>query len=202
MGCITADIRHDFTRSLNARLDEVDVAGFYSDLERQVVEGRELIEREGVDVASVDIAYQADMAYEGQVHEVRAPLPARRCDRDGIREAFEREYSAHYGNKLGGRPVRIVTTRVSVIGVRRRSAEWSGFDSESTTLDEASIGRRPVYFEDGFVDCPVYERELLGAGIRIDGPAVIEQPDSTTVVEPGMSAVVGPGGTLIVRVRA
>jgi N-methylhydantoinase A len=183
-------------------LDEVDVAGFYSDLERQVVEGRELIEREGVEVASVDVAYQADMAYEGQVHEVRAPLPARRCDRDGIREAFEQAYSAQYGNKISGRPVRIVTTRVSVIGVRRRSAEWNGFGSEAAPLDQASIGRRPVYFDNGFVECPVYERGLLGAGVRIDGPAVIEQPDSTTVVEPGTSAVVGPSGTLIVRVAA
>ena len=202
LGCITAEIRHDFARSLNVRLDELDAARFYSDLERQVVEGRELIEREGVNVASVDVAYQADMAYEGQVHEVRAPLPARRCDRDGIREAFERAYSAQYGNKISGRPVRIVTTRVSVIGVRRRSAEWNGFGSEAAPLDQASIGRRPVYFDNGFVECPVYERGLLGAGVRIDGPAVIEQPDSTTVVEPGTSAVVGPGGTLIVRVAA
>ena len=69
-GCITADIRHDFAQSINARLDELDVSSFYAGLEQYVVEGRELIEREGVDVASVEVTYQADMAYEeiGRAH--------------------------------------------------------------------------------------------------------------------------------------
>ncbi len=197
LGCVTADVRHDFLQTLNQRLDALHPDDIAAVFERHVTRGRELIAREGIHVERIDVRYQADMAYDGQIHEVRATFPAARCSHDQIRRAFEAVYTTHYGATLGERPLRIRTLNTAVIGMRPKS-ELAPPDGRGTGIEAALKERRPVYAAGGFADTPVYERNALPGEAVLEGPAIVEQADATTVVEPGMRARVDALGNLII----
>ncbi len=202
LGCIVADARHDFVQTLNRRLDELDVEDIYRVFGEHEVEGREMLAREGLGddgngsgASRVEVRYQADMVYDGQVHEVLTALPLAVRDRSELRVAFEEAYRRHYGDNLNEGPVRIRTLRTAVIGLRPR-VEMPGGAVGEGSLDGAIKEHRPVFFEGGFVDTPVYDRGRLPGGVELSGPAVIEQADATTVLEPGTRARVHGNGSI------
>ncbi|MCZ6532395.1 MAG: hydantoinase/oxoprolinase family protein [SAR324 cluster bacterium] len=198
LGCIVADVRHDYVQTLNRRLDELAPRDIQAVFDRHEEEGRRLIAEEGIQVVDVQVRYQADIAYDGQVHEVRTVLPGANADREAVRAAFEEAYRAQYGTALGQRPLRIRTLNTTVIGLRPKTGLLSPNGQGGTSLADALKVDRPVYFKEGFRDCPVYERTLLPLEITLDGPAVIEQDDATTVVEPGMRLRSDALGNLII----
>ena len=113
-------------------------------------------------------------------------------------EAFEDAYRREYGNTLGGLPAVIVSLKTAVLGVRpgvRRAA--GGATVPARAMPSAM---RPVYF-DGWVDTPVFDRAGLRPGHAFDGPAIVEQPDTTSVIEPGMAARVDPFGNILVTLQ-
>lgn len=202
LGCIVADARHDFVQTVNRRLDELDVEDIYRVFGEHEVEGREMLAREGLGddgngsgASRVEVRYQADMVYDGQVHEVLTALPLAVRDRSELRMAFEEAYRRHYGDNLNEGPVRIRTLRTAVIGLRPR-VEMPGGAVGEGSLDGAIKEHRPVFFEGGFVDTPVYDRGRLPGGVELSGPAVIEQADATTVLEPGTRARVHGNGSI------
>jgi N-methylhydantoinase A len=100
---------------------------------------------------------------------------------------------------LGDRPVRVVTLRTAVLGVRPTPAPRPPAAPAGATLEAACKERRPVYFAEGFRETPVYERSRLPAKVELAGPAVIEQPDATTVLEPGMHCRMDAAGNLVLE---
>jgi N-methylhydantoinase A len=199
LGCITADVRHDFLKTLNERLDKLAIADVFDIYEKHVEEGKALIAREGIHVESLQVLYQADMAYDGQIHEVRATLPNHRCTHEDFRKAFESAYSTQFGNTLGDRPLRVRTLNTAVIGVRPK-VKLSGLNGRrADSLQGALKETRPVFAQGGFRDCPVYERSRLPADQVLRGPAIVEQPDATTVIEPGFQGRVDALGNLIIE---
>ena len=115
------------------------------------------------------------------------------------RKAFERAYSASFSRLLPGLAVRIVSLRAAAIG-RRPSFDFSVFAPEaSASLDQAKTGARKVWFDGGWSETSVWSRLALPAGATIEGPAVLEQPDATTVIEPGHVARVDQLGSVIVE---
>jgi N-methylhydantoinase A len=199
LGCLTADVRHDFVQSVNERLDRLEPAALYRIMAGHLAEGRRLIEQEGVTVTGVEPRFQADMAYDGQIHEVRTPLPATPCGREALREAFTAAYRAQYGNDLGDRPVRVVTLRTAVVGMRPTLAPLPPAAPEGSALADARKEERAVYFQGGFLRCPVFDRPRLPALATFAGPAVIEQGDATTVVEPGQRCRLDRHGNLVLH---
>jgi N-methylhydantoinase A len=139
------------------------------------------------------------MAYDGQIHEVRTPLPSARLSREEISSAFETSYHAQYGDTLGHRPIKVTTLRTTVIGVRPKTPLLPSMARATGRLAEAQQGVRPVYMDNALVDCPIYWRERLPLGASFAGPAIIEQTDTTTVVEPGMLVQVDAHGNLILQ---
>jgi len=208
LGCLTADVRHDFVLSLNRRLDDLDPDHLYGLLDGHHTEGRRLIESEGAEVSGIEARFEADMAYDGQIHEVRTVLPPPPADRAGIRAAFEAAYRAQYGDVVGERPVRVVTLRTAVIGVRPAMA-LPGFqaregaapgDTEPTAREDSSPpSTRSMHCEKGWMDTPVVQRDDLEPGMELTGPVLIEQPDTTTVVEPGQKIGVDEGDNLVLE---
>lgn len=202
LGCLTADVRHDFVLSVNDLLERLEPDALYDLLEEHAAEGREMIERGGAAVERVEARFSADMAYDGQIHEVRTQIPARlpgqRRGRAELRAAFEEAYAAQYGDVVGERPVRVVTLRTAVVGVRPALHPAPPLGARGSSLSDAQTEIRPVYFAEGFVECPVYNRALLPPDTRFPGPAVIEQGDATTVIEPGFSTRVTDAGNLLV----
>jgi N-methylhydantoinase A len=162
-----------------------------------------VIKAAGIPVERIDVLYELDMHYLGQTHTVAVPLPvaadARGVSEAVVRKAFETAYSASFSRLLPGLAVRIVSLRVASIG-RRPAFDFSVFAPDaSNTLETAKAGSRKVWFLGGWRDTAVWSRLALPAGAMIDGPAILEQPDATTVIEPGHVARVDRLGNVIVE---
>ena len=96
-------------------------------------------------------------------------------------------------------PVEIVSLRLAVIAARPLAPQEPVSESHA---GESAVARRPVWFrETGFVDTPIWQRGALGPGARIDGPAIVEQMDSTTVIPPGWRATVAAEGSLLMELQ-
>ena len=111
---------------------------------------------------------------------------------------FHQAHRQAFGYASPDEPTELVTFRVTATLPVARPAIAGTFEP-----GDPSRGMRPVYFEStkGFVETPVLERRRLGSGQSFGGPAVIEQVDCTTVVEPGQTATVDPDGNLVISVE-
>jgi len=198
LGCLMADVRHDFVVTINDLLDRLEPDELYRTFEDHQTKGKQLIESEGITVDRVEAYLAADMAYDGQIHEVRTPLPTEPCDRESLLKAFETTYSNQYGTTVEKHPVRILTLRTAVIGMRPSMALPAMGQPPGAPIDAALQEHRPVFFDGGFQNCPVYRRADLPRECEFAGPAVIEQSDSTTVVEPNMTVQVDAFGNLVI----
>jgi N-methylhydantoinase A len=154
----------------------------------------------GIPVERTDVIYELDMHYVGQTHTVAVPLPAATpVSEAAIRSAFEATYLASFSRILGGLPIRIVSLRVAAIG-RRPAFDFSVFAPDPVaSLDKARRGSRRVWFDGGWRDTGVWSRLDLPAAASVAGPAIVEQPDATTVIEPGLAGRVDTLGNLIVE---
>ena len=200
LGCLVADLRHDVVRTINATVTDLDAEAMTSHLERDDRVARELVEESGVRVLSVDVLHELDMSYVGQTHTVTVPFdPAGGIDTAAIVAAFEATYRETYGRVLEGIAIRLLSIRTAAIGRRPPFDPASLAPPPGGTIEAAHTGRRSVWFEGEAHDTTIYQRLDLPVGTTIDGPAILEQPDATTVVEPGFRATVDPLGNVIIR---
>jgi N-methylhydantoinase A len=202
LGCVVADLRHDYVRTVNKPLALLEPDTVRAVLTGQIEEGRRTLEREAVEIERVEILHSADMQFQGQSHVLNVPLTDAGVSREELHDAFADAYWNRFQVKLPEiRPV-LVNLHTAVIGKRRPvslDALISG--GERTTLDAAVAGRRRVWFsEGGWRDTPVYRRDALPLGASFEGPAIVEQLDATCVIEPGNRVRVDALGNLIVSV--
>ena len=197
LGCVYADLRYDISQTIEKRLDKLEPGELAKIVVRQREQGQQQIRESEVPVDATLITHAAEMAYAGQIHSLRVTIDPE-WDTQRLEQAFNDEYRATFGNTLSGIPVVMVILRTIAIG-KRSSAELPHSAASSGAQPEASA-RRPVHF-DSWHDTPVYLRDQLAAGMRFDGPAIIEQSDTTTVVEPGMTVVVDSKGNMLVKVN-
>jgi N-methylhydantoinase A len=144
-----------------------------------------------------------DMRYEGQEHTVRVSLPSQELlgseGLGALKASFDRAHHTYYEHSSPESPAEIVTLRVSVAGVTSKP-KVSPIAEVSGRPEEAVKTYRQVYFQElgDFTQCPTYDRSKLGAGDEVEGPAVVEEWASTTVVRPGQQLRVGTYGELII----
>ncbi len=202
LGCVVADLRHDFVNTVNRPLERADMDEVQAILARQEVEGRRLVEAENVGVTEVRVRFSADMQFIGQTHLLRVPLPDGRPDRAGLQALFEETYFRRFQVALDEIKANLVNLNCSVIGVRPALDLSALIDAGGRrgSLAEALRETRPVWFAGGWHDTPVYWRDWLPAGAELVGPALIEQMDATTVIEPGNLARQDGEGNLIVEI--
>ena len=202
IGCIMADARYDLLRTVNRRLSDINLDEIQNWLTQSAAVTEKRLLDEGINITVITHLYEADMAYEGQVHPIRTPLTLlnNKLTSEQILSDFEQAYRHEYGRVLEGIPARLVTLRLAVIGQRPRLDLHDFIASEALdgSLEAALAARRPVYFDHSFYDTPIYTRTKLPLGSKFDGPAIIEQGDTTTVVEPDMQVVVDGFGNLVV----
>jgi N-methylhydantoinase A len=200
LGCVVADLRHDFVRTLNRPLDAVDMDQVHAILAAQEAEGRRLIGLEKIALTRVRAEYSADMQFVGQTHLLRVALPSAAPAREEMQQRFETAYHARFRVELPTIRANLVNLNVSVIG-ERPALDLSRLIDPAGRKDRlVPAARRKVWF-DGWHDTPVYWRDHLPAGASLQGPAIIEQMDTTIVIEPGMPVTQDPDGNLIVEVR-
>ncbi len=197
LGCVYADLRYDLSQTIEKRLDRLAPGELAEVITRQRQQGHKQLDESQVPIDSSTITHAADMAYQGQIHSLRVPIEA---DWDGprLQQAFLDTYRATFGNTLTDMPVVIVNLRTIVVGTRSAAALPHAAREGSGTPQPVS--RRPVHFGRWY-DTPVYHRDAFAPGMALDGPAIIEQSDTTTVVEPDMHVTVDTRGNLLVKVR-
>lgn len=202
IGCVLADVRHDSVQTLNLMLDTLDTAALTARMRDAATEAAVVVETSGIPVERIDLVHEFDIHYLGQTHTVRAPidLPASGdVTREAIQAAFEASYRTSFSRLLAGLPVRIAAMRVAAIG-RRPSFDFSIFAPPSAaSLDTARRPSRAVWFDGGVRDTQIWSRLDLPAGTVVEGPAILEQPDATTVIEPGFTGRLDNLGNLIVE---
>ena len=199
LGCIVADLRHDFVQTVNTPLDQCDIDEVHAAFERQIEDGTAAIGRERVQIADLRVMHSVDMQFIGQTHLLRVPLPDATPTRDALQALFEEAYFRRFQVSLPEIRPALVNVNTSVIG-RRPEVDLSlliDTAQRRATLDQAQTGTRPVWF-DGWVDTPVYWRDHLPADATLTGPVIVEQMDCTLVMEPGDTAIQDADGNLIV----
>ena len=201
LGCVLADVRHDYVRSLHRPLADVDPALGQSVLDEQAAQGRALIESEGVAVTAVDVVHEADMLYRGQSHVFRIPVDGPRFDLDRIRETFAEHYQRRFDIALPEMVPMLVNLRTTVIG-RRETFDLAALSQAQDTAitNDSRTGARPVRFNGEWHDTDIHDRAALAPGATIEGPAIIEQLDTTIPIEPGVVAEVDGFGNLLIPV--
>ena len=201
LGCVIADVRHDFVMTVNRLLDEVDVAALGADVSRLAQQGASLVEGAKVQLTACDTIVELDMCYVGQTHTVAVPL-AGALDVPAIRAAFEARYRAAYGRLLEGIAMRVLNLRVAVIG-RRPKLDLIGLAPKpGGTIADAQRGTRRIYVDGGYAQAPVYARLDLPVGAVIPGPAILEQPDTTIFIDPDLAGSVDRFGNVILERKA
>ena len=202
VGCVVADLRHDFVTTLNAPLDSLDEARLAAIFADQAAEGEALIGREKVALQSLRHRFSLDMQFIGQTHLLRVDLDGPETCRDILREKFAEAYFARFRVRLGEGRAAVVNANCSVIGERRGLDLSTLIDPEGrkATLAEALTGHRPVVFEGAWLDTPVYWRDHLPSAFTLTGPALIEQMDTTILIGPGDRAAPDADGNLILTV--
>lgn len=201
LGCVVADLRHDFVQTVNRPLAIADIDTVHQIFARQSEEGRSLIAKEAVQIREIREMRSVDMQFIGQTHVLRVPLPNPTPSREELQQRFEEAYFARFHVALPEIRANLVNVNTSVIG-RREEIDLSALIDASgrkQSLAEAETGRRPVYFS-GFVETPVYWRDHLPADAVVEGPAIIEQMDTTIVIEPGDVARQDADGNIIITI--
>ena len=197
-GLLAAAIEHHHARTLQARTDGADLAAVNRCLAELDAAGQGRMREEGVPARDVRVAYAADMRYVGQAYELEVPITAPVTPErvPEIVAAFHAVHERVYGYARAQQPVEFVNFRaVHTFPLPRPVLAPAARDG---SLHAAVIGERRAYF-DGFVPTAIYERARLPPGARLAGPAIVEQPDTTTVIPPGVVAVVDDAGNLRLR---
>jgi N-methylhydantoinase A len=203
LGCVVADLRHDYVRTINRPVATL-ADGLVADvLAAQVAAGRDMLARDGVAVENVEILYSADMQFQGQSHLLRVALAGHDVSRTELQATFEAAYWQRFEVELPEIRAQLVNLNTAVIG--RRAAlplDRLLMQSPAPVVADARKGMRQVWFDTGWCDTPVYDRERLPRGSTFRGPAILDQLDTTVVVEPGNRVDIDRLGNLIVTVAA
>lgn len=195
LGFLTAPTSFDFARSIVARLTSVflptlDVV--YKDLESQ---GRAMLSEAGVADTEMRFLRKIDLRHVGQGHEISLPLPfpmLADIDLDTtLRPYFYDFYAGIYGHAHHHLALEVVTCRLTATGPRQ-TVSLPVAPTVALSITDALVGERPAYFPElgGFVQVPIYNREKLAAGIKFQGPAILEEKNSTAVIGPGAEVLV------------
>lgn len=202
LGCAVADLRHDFSRTVNRGLGDLAPDELGALFAAQRAEGEALIARETVPLDRVEAVHSVDMQFVGQTHLLRVDIPDPGLSPAALQSLFETAYDRRFRVKLPEIRARLVNVNTSVIG-RRPPLDLSRLidpKARRATPEQARSGTRRVVFADGARQIPVYLREHLPATAGIAGPALLEQFDTTILLAPGDQALPDAMGNLIVEV--
>jgi N-methylhydantoinase A len=197
LGLLGTEARNDYARTSLQKPPDYDlgaIAAVYAELEGRA---REWLAAEGVEAAGRRLTRMADLRYRHQGFELTVPWPERDLAVDGLIARFHERHRRLYTYALADAPVEIVTLRVAAAG-RVRRFTLPPLDRRGAARTRHP--RRRVYFAGvGWQACPCIDRERLGVGAVVTGPAILEQLDATTVVPPGQRATVDRVGNLVIQ---
>jgi N-methylhydantoinase A len=200
-GLLAVDWRTDHIVTKVMHEDTIDlaaVAALYCGLQRDAVD---TLARNGIDAARMRIVREADIRYSGQSMEVRVASPAGAVDAgflDALVAAFHAAHMRSFGyNYSGQQKVELVNFCVSGFGLIERP-QIPRLERHGGAMPARKC-IRPVYFDGALRDTPIYDRASLGPHVRLQGPAIVEEFGSTTVIFPRQELLVDPHGILVIH---
>ena len=200
-GLLAVDWRTDRIVTKVMHEDTIDLAAvrrLYAQLERDAVD---TLRRDGIPESRIRVVREADIRYAGQSMEVRVAAPAGDIDasfKAALLDAFHAAHRRTFGyDYKGEQKIELVNLCVSGFGMIDRPTMPRLEPKPGVVPARRAV--RPVYFDGAFRDTPVYDRATLPPEFRLEGPAIVEEFGSTTVVFPGQTLTVDPHGILIVR---
>lgn len=204
MGCVIADMRQDFVQTINSLVSSLDETTLGKFMQSHADHGMALLDAARTAFEARELSFELDMAYIGQTHTVSVPLtitveggkvtPPTKTD---IGAAFDSAYRATFGRLLEKGVRRILNLRSAVTGKRPKFDLQTLAPTTSGTV--SAKANRPVHFGDAWHDTAIYNRLELPVGTVIEGPAILEQPDTTVLVEPDLQARVDTFGNTIIE---
>lgn len=202
IGMLGSPISFELAQANMSRLDDIDWPHIEAMVQDMITRGQNLVLHAGVAETDIAITISAMMRYVGQGYEVDAPVDLatiRTGNIDAIAGNFSDAYLKRFG-RIEKMPPEITTWRVVVSGPRPPLLDSIRVNRQQRASAVSPKRTRPVYFgaEAGFVDTPVFDRENLGPGALIDGPAVLEEVESTLIIPPDFSGEVDDGLNVIV----
>lgn len=190
LGLLMADVQHDHVRSHLADLARLDVETVGAIVEELSALARAELAEEGFTEETIELDPSLDMRYRGQGYELRVPVTIAMLQEEGfdaVRKAFDAEHQERFGHSAPQEAVEVVSYRMTGRGlvpeVRLVEHEPTG-----RAVADAVVGSRPARFADGMAETPIYARDLLDVGHEFEGPAIVDQKDTTVVVLPGQRA--------------
>ena len=197
LGLLASPLSFELSRSRRVIVDDIDLKIFSSLFEALADETTNSLREAGVPNNEIHISRQIEARYFGQTHEIEVYLPEEQSIDDtfyNLRKLFEKRYSEVYSFAVIDAPIEIINWKVIALGPEPDFKMGYTIDSEKNTqLDLAIKGTRQVYFEKGgFQETPIYDRYLLTEGMKILGPALVEERESTCLITVGSKAFIDP----------
>lgn len=196
IGCVIADMRHDAVQTLNRALGDLDA----DDLKERVAAMGDACQKRldsaGVAFEAVRESIELDMLYVGQSHTVRVEVQRDALEREAIGMAFENAYRTAFGRTLAGIAVRIMNVRYARIGVRPKF-ELAVLAPTATHMPDA-LGKQAVFHAGQWCNAIRFARLDLPVNANVDGPAILEQADTTIWLEPGFRGKIDALGNLLI----
>ena len=199
-GLLVADLKHDFAVTEVTRLSDADPAALeqaYGELEAR---GRETLIAEGIAAANMAFERAVDLRYVGQSYNLTLPLEGKDLSRDvldGLEKRFTALHEQTYGFAEAEEPCELVNARLTAVGRIAKPPIASEAAAPGATGEAVT---RPVFFEEhGVLPCAIVARAALRPGVPLDGPAIVEEADSTTLVYPGWRCAVADHGVMVIR---
>ncbi len=201
LGCVVADMRHDRVKTVNTLLSDINCSELETELRGVADELQSLLTQAGVDFVARETLFELDMLYVGQTHTVAGSLsmPDGGLQQTDIVRAFEESYRARFGRLLDNIPIRIVNYRVVAIGKRPPFDMRVLGPNESATATDCVIGERRIFCNGAWHDAKVYDRLRLGIDEKLSGPCLLEQPDTTIFIDPGLQGRVDSHWNLVIE---
>ncbi len=207
-GMLMSDLEHDFVRSYPTLLKDLDLPRFRQIFAGMRQEGLSLLTSEGLDESRVRAIYSLDLRYLKQYHEVNVEISAEEVasgDVAAMAARFHPEHNRLFGYELSDTetPVELINMRVKTIGLtdkpRLSQEPYHGPDPAP-----ALKGSRQVYVPTAgqFREVPVYDGARLRHGMRLSGPAMVEQENTSTFITPEYRMVVDSFGTMTIYLPA
>jgi N-methylhydantoinase A len=204
IGCVVADLRHDFVRTLNRPLNGLVEGELAAVFAAQQAEGTRLIDAERVRLSGRRVLFSVDMQFVGQTHLLRVDLPGPEVTNATLQKLFEEAYFKRFRVRLEDIRANLVNANCSVIGTRPPIDLSTLIDpaGRRAHMEAAQTGRRRVYMGGSWQEVPVYWRDHLPQRFEMAGPAVIEQMDTTTLFNRGDRATGDTKGNILIEIGA
>ncbi|WP_262848213.1 hydantoinase/oxoprolinase family protein [Mumia quercus] len=201
-GDATTSMRDEAVRTLMRPFSALDDDSLRDVLSELAEDARASLLRDGLDEDALTVTYAADLRYHGQGFEIPVQIDLSTFDGSGagldaLRRSFDREHERLFSFLLDNEH-EIVTVRATATGPRP-AVSAPTLTAGGGDPSAARTSTQQIWVDGGPVDAGIFQRDLLRGGDVVEGPAIVTEMDSTTLVLPGHTATVHPSGSLLIR---